>query len=74
LATQTTRSRRTATTESAPQINTEDIGQLEAGRVLVIQQLEEAHASEGALVTTLRAHISMTPEGSYRTLLERHLA
>jgi len=28
---------------------------------------------EAALVTTLRAHIAMTPDGSYRELLERHL-
>ena len=39
----------------------------------LIQYLNEAHATELALVTTLRAHISMTPRGSYRSLLERHL-
>ena len=73
MATQTTRSRRTAGTETQTQINTEDIAQLEAGRMLVIGQLEEAHAAEGAAVTTLRAHIAMTPEGPYRRLLDRHL-
>ena len=39
----------------------------------LIQYLNEAHATELALVTTLRAHISMTPRGNYRTILERHL-
>lgn len=54
------------------QINTEDIAQLEAGRVLLVTQLEEAHANELAGITTLSAHTAMTPTGSYRTLLERH--
>jgi ferritin-like metal-binding protein YciE len=40
---------------------------------LVLQYLDEAHATETALVTNLRAHIAMTTEGSYRSLLERHL-
>jgi len=39
----------------------------------LIQYLNEAHATELALVTTLRANISMTPTGSYRSLLEEHL-
>lgn len=56
-----------------PQIDTEDIAQLEAGRTLVIQQLEEAHATEAALITTLGTHIAMTPEGPYRKILERHV-
>jgi ferritin-like metal-binding protein YciE len=73
MATQTTRIRLSGKTPAQPQINTEDIGQLEAGRMLVIQQLEEAHASESAAITTHRAHIAMTPEGPYRKLLERHL-
>jgi ferritin-like metal-binding protein YciE len=54
-------------------IDTDDLAQREAGRALVIQQLNEAHATEAALVTTLQAHIAMTPKGSYRTVLERHL-
>ena len=58
---------------AAPTIDTSDLAQLEAGRRLVVQYLNEAHATESALVTTLTAHISMTPQGSYRTLLERHL-
>lgn len=57
----------------APDIDTTDIAQLEAGRRLLVRYLGEAHATEGALVTTLRAHIQMTPKGSYRSLLERHL-
>lgn len=56
-----------------PQIDTEDISQLEAGRMLVIQQLGEAHATEAALITTLGTHIAMTPEGPYRKILERHV-
>ena len=40
---------------------------------LLLQHLEEAHATEQALVTNLRAHIAMTPRGSYRASLERHL-
>jgi ferritin-like metal-binding protein YciE len=58
----------------ATTIDTGDIAQLEAGRQLVIQYLEEAHATEAALVTTLQAHITITPHGSYRELLERHLS
>jgi ferritin-like metal-binding protein YciE len=37
------------------------------------QLLHEAHATEKALVTTLQAHITLTPHGDYRLLLERHL-
>ena len=40
---------------------------------MIIQYLNEAHATELALVSTLRAHIAMTPEGGYRSLLEEHL-
>jgi ferritin-like metal-binding protein YciE len=54
-------------------IDTDDSAQLEAARALVVQYLHEAHATETALVTTLTAHIAMTPRGAYRTLLERHL-
>jgi ferritin-like metal-binding protein YciE len=38
-----------------------------------IQYLTEAHATELALVRTLQAHVTMTPRGDYRALLERHL-
>jgi ferritin-like metal-binding protein YciE len=39
----------------------------------VIQQLDEIHALELALVQTLTAHIAMTPRGDHRHVLERHL-
>src|SRR5215207_8593067 len=58
---------------SEPKIDKNDRKQLEAGRALLLQHLEEAHATEQALVTNLRAHIAMTPRGSYRASLERHL-
>ncbi len=89
MATQTSRTRtqstrrrtsgsaanRRAEAPSAPvQINTEDIAQLEAGRMLVVSQLDEALGAELAGVTTMRAHAAMTPEGPYRKLLERHLS
>jgi ferritin-like metal-binding protein YciE len=57
----------------APLIDLEDDQQLEAARHLVVGYLNEAHATETALITTLQAHIAMTPRGSYRELLERHL-
>jgi len=46
----------------------------EAARELVVQHLDEAQAVEKALITTLQAHIAMTPRGEYRRLLERHLS
>jgi ferritin-like metal-binding protein YciE len=39
----------------------------------VLQYLEEAHATESALVQDLGAQIAMTSRGSYRSLLEKHL-
>ena len=39
----------------------------------VVQYLNEAHATEGALVRDLQAQIAMTPAGSYRSALEKHL-
>jgi ferritin-like metal-binding protein YciE len=44
-----------------------------ASERLLNQYLNEALAMERALVTTLTAHIGMTPRGEYRRLLERHL-
>jgi len=38
----------------------------------VLQYLEELHALETHLVSTLTAHIAMTPRSEYRDLLERH--
>lgn len=40
---------------------------------LVLQHLDEAHAIETALVTTLTAHIAMASEGPYQRLLKKHL-
>src|SRR4051812_7261217 len=39
----------------------------------VVQYLNEAHASEQALIRVLQSQIAMTPRGSYRSALERHL-
>ena len=39
----------------------------------VVQYLNEAHASELALVRVLQSQIAMTPRGTYRTGLETHL-
>lgn len=39
----------------------------------VVQYLGEAHASEVGLVSVLRSQIAITPRGSYRDGLEKHL-
>ena len=39
----------------------------------VVQYLNEAHATELALVRVLQEQVAMTPRGSYRTALETHL-
>src|SRR3954453_10542639 len=39
----------------------------------IVQYLNEAHASELALVRVLQSQIAMTPRGSYRSGLETHL-
>ncbi len=39
----------------------------------VVQYLNEAHATEVALVRVLQSQIAMTPRGTYRTGLEKHL-
>ncbi|MBA3748953.1 MAG: DUF892 family protein [Solirubrobacterales bacterium] len=39
----------------------------------VVQYVDEARATELGLVRELQAQIAMTPRGSYRTLLEKHL-
>jgi ferritin-like metal-binding protein YciE len=39
----------------------------------VVQYLNEAHASEMALVSALESQIAITPRGSYRQGLEKHL-
>jgi ferritin-like metal-binding protein YciE len=39
----------------------------------VVQYLSEARETEGALVRTLESQIAMTPRGSYRSALDKHL-
>src|SRR4051794_14973189 len=39
----------------------------------IVQYLNEAHATEVALVRVLQSQIAMTPRGSLRTGLEAHL-
>jgi ferritin-like metal-binding protein YciE len=39
----------------------------------IVQYLNEAHASEVALVRVLQSQIAMTPRGTYRSALETHL-
>ena len=39
----------------------------------IVQYLNEAHATEQALVTVLQSQIAMTPGGTYRAGLESHL-
>jgi ferritin-like metal-binding protein YciE len=39
----------------------------------LVQYLNEAHATEVALVRVLQEQIAMTPRGGYRTALEKHL-
>src|SRR4051794_35782654 len=54
-------------------IDREDPAAYQAGRGMLIQYLNEARATEDALVRTLQAHIALTPRGPYRELLEHHL-
>ncbi len=56
-----------------PKIDRNDPAQLEAGRAVLLQHLDEAHATEHALVTNLRAHIAMTPRGSYEGRHQRRV-
>ena len=42
-------------------------------KTLTRRYLDEAHAIETSLVTNLSAHIAMTTDQDYRSLLERHL-
>jgi ferritin-like metal-binding protein YciE len=39
----------------------------------IVQHLNEAHATEVGLLSALQSQIAMTPRGSYRTGLEKHL-
>src|SRR3954454_23430719 len=42
-------------------------------REKLIQYLNEAHATELALVRTLEAHLEVTPDGDYRAALAEHV-
>jgi ferritin-like metal-binding protein YciE len=46
---------------------------MNADQKKVVQYLNEAEASERALVRVLQSQIAMTPRGSYRSALENHL-
>jgi ferritin-like metal-binding protein YciE len=46
---------------------------MKASQQKVVQYLAEARASEDALVRVLQSQIAMTPSGSYRSALEKHL-
>src|ERR1700741_4848867 len=46
---------------------------MNAAQKKIVQYLGEAQASEDALVRVLQSQIAMTPRGSYRTALDRHL-
>jgi ferritin-like metal-binding protein YciE len=46
---------------------------MNASQQKVVQYLDEAHASEQALVRVLQSQIAMTPRGAYRSGLETHL-
>ena len=48
--------------------------QRERAQRKIVQYLNEAHATELGLTRVLQSQIAMTPGGSYRTALERHLA
>ena len=46
---------------------------MNADRQKVVQYLNEAHATEQSLTRVLQSQIAMTPAGSYRSGLEKHL-
>jgi ferritin-like metal-binding protein YciE len=46
---------------------------MQASEQKIVQYLAEAKATEDALVRVLQSQIAMTPNGSYRSALERHL-
>jgi ferritin-like metal-binding protein YciE len=46
---------------------------MDSAQQKIVQYLNEARATELALVRVLQSQIAMTPRGSYRTALERHL-
>jgi ferritin-like metal-binding protein YciE len=53
--------------------NSYRMDQMNSSEKKVVQYLSEARASEDALVRVLQSQIAMTPSGSYRSALEKHL-
>lgn len=51
-----------------------DPAQAKQARALLTRYLDEARVGERSLAGTLRGHLAVTPRGSYRSLLEDHLA
>ena len=43
------------------------------GKEQVVKLLVEAHSNEVALITTLNAHLSITENGTYKTLIRNHI-
>jgi len=73
---QGTQARRRARVPDVPDDDatpTTDWTNMNAAQKKVAQYLAEARASEQALVRVLQSQIAMTPNGEYRTALERHL-
>jgi ferritin-like metal-binding protein YciE len=46
---------------------------MQASQQKIVQYLSEARATEDALVRVLQSQIAMTPSGSYRSALDKHL-
>jgi ferritin-like metal-binding protein YciE len=53
--------------------NTYRSDQMNSSEKKVVQYLREARASEDALVRVLQSQIAMTPRGSYRSALDKHV-
>src|SRR4051794_26238946 len=49
------------------------MSQTQKSQQKLVQYLNEAHATEQALIRVLQSQIAMTPRGSYRGALEKHL-
>jgi hypothetical protein len=58
----------------ARELDPSDPAQTKQARTLLTQYLHEARVGERSLAGRLRAHLAVTPRGSYRSLLEDHLA
>jgi ferritin-like metal-binding protein YciE len=46
---------------------------MDSAQQKIVQYLGEAHSTELALIRVLQSQIAMTPAGSYRSVLEKHL-